>query len=681
MDPVPACEYTPSVQQTPNRSRRRLPVRWLVAAVIGAGWALIAGAVAEAVPPVPLGVERVTDAAGVLSPDAERSANEQLSEASAATGIDLYVVFVGEFSDPSDRVAWADRTAELNGLGDTQYLLAVATDGRQYAVSSPANGPLSARAVTRIEEHVLPELRRSDWSAAIAAAADQLEAEHAAPRRTTAIVVGAGAGAIGVGGAAFWIARAVRRRRAREAVAEELEALDRASGSALVAADDAVKSSAQELEFARAQFGDTAVAEFTAALESARTALLEAFALRQQLDDATPDTDAQRREWLGRITEICAAVDASLDAQTASFDQLRAIEQRAPEALEALRARQAEARSALAETSAALASLEAHYAPEELAAFADAPDQAAALLAFAEGRAAAAAAALGETPPRSGPAALAIREAEAAVAQAQAAQTALAAHGTELANLEARCAALLAELEGDVAAAGSLPDADGRVSAIIAATRQEIARAQGALAGSTRRPSQAFQALEAANARIDEAIRSAQEQARARQLLEAQLGLTVDRVRQAEAYIDARRGAVGATARTRVAEARAGLARAESARDADPRLALEEAQRAQRLADNALASAQSDVGGFGAGPGGFGGSGGSGGPGGSGDLAAILSGILIGSGGGFGGSGGRSRGGGSWGGGSRSRGGSSRRSGGSSRRSGGRSGRSSGGRF
>lgn len=660
---------------------------------------LVAGASASAVAPGPLGDDYVTDSANVLTASEESTANARLAAAHQETGLDLYVVFVDQFTDPTDRIAWADETAEFNGLGDAQYLLAVSTEGRQYYLSSPNGGSLSNGALDRIEENVLPELRANDFAGAVTAAAEQLEKEQAAPGRNTAIAVGVGAGVVVIGGTAFGVSRVVRKRRVQQSVEQDLTQLDRTSGAALVAADDAVKTSAQELDFARAQFGDAAVIDFSTALETARGQLLEAFTLRQQLDDATPDTEAQRRDWLHRIIELCESVDETLDAQAESFERLRAIEQNAPAALAALTERRARAAGVSATAAAEIARLSATYAADELGALTGGPQQADSLLAFAAEREATASGALTAAAPDSGAASIAIREGEAAVAQAEALHQAIAAHGTELTGIEVRCAELIAELESDVAGARSVHDADGSVGAAITATEQQIAQARTDLSGTERRPSRAVQALESANTHIDGVVASAQEAARARQLLDAQLAQAGDQVRQAEAYIDARRGAVGATARTRAAEARAALSRAEAARVADPQSALAETQRATQLASEALGSAQTDVSGFGNGAyGGYGPAAGGtrGGNSSAGDIAigAILGGIFGHGGGGgysgYGGSGGGfwgSGGGGSWGGGSSRRsggsswGGSSRRSGGGGGRSSSRSGRSGGGRF
>ncbi len=77
--------------------------------------------------------------------------------------------------------------------------------------------------------------------------------------------------------------------------------LRRKSGSLLIEADDAIKSSEQELGFAQAQYGDSAVGNFTKALQEAKGHMTESFKLQQQLDDHIPDTEEQQRSWLIEI--------------------------------------------------------------------------------------------------------------------------------------------------------------------------------------------------------------------------------------------------------------------------------------------------------------------------------------------------------------------------------------------
>ena len=107
---------------------------------------------------------------------------------------------------------------------------------------------------------------------------------------------------------------AARRRRGRPPP-PSIDELRRQAGGALVQADDAVKTSEEELGFAVASYGEEATADFRAALDGAKAKVAEAFALQQQLDDARPDSDDERRAWYGGIIRLTAEADAVLDEQ------------------------------------------------------------------------------------------------------------------------------------------------------------------------------------------------------------------------------------------------------------------------------------------------------------------------------------------------------------------------------
>ncbi|WP_019181278.1 TPM domain-containing protein [Microbacterium yannicii] len=615
--------------------------RWVAALTAAAAVALtaITGS-AWATDPVPLGSGYVTDDAQVLSAGEVDDAQARLESLSEATDAQLYVVFVDDFTNPADRQQWADAVAQENGLGPVQYLLAVATDGRQFYISADSSGPLSEQQLSDIEADVRPHLTDGDYAGAITAAADSMQSA----------LGGAGAGGSGGGAALTWIlviaavvvgvvliVVLVRRRRkgavaggpgAPEVAQPSLEELERRGASLLVETDDALKTSAQELGFARAQFGDAATSEFEAALVTAKQSLDEAFTLQQQLDDATPDSEQDARAWNERIIALCEAANALLDEKAEAFDELRKLEQNAPEALARVQDERDKAAAALDEAAGRLQTLQTSYAPEALSTVADNPDQARQRLAFADEQLAAAQAAIGGG--QGGQAAVGIRAAEEAVGQAELLETAIGKLASDLAEGERSATALVAELERDIAAASALPDPDGRIAAVIAATRQQLDTARTHLAGTAKRPLIALQSLEAANAQIDalvQGVRDADARAQRARQMAGQLILQAQaQVSTAEDYVTARRGAVGAEARTRLAEAGASLARAQALQAGDPEQAAQHAQRADQLAGLAIQLAQSDVGAFQGGGGMFGGGGQSGG---GGMMGAVLGGIVL----------------------------------------------------
>lgn len=646
--------------------RTRWAAAW--AAVLAIALSAVSGA-AWATAPVTLGSAFVTDSAEVLSGAELDAANQHLAGISERTGAQLYVVLVDAFTDPANSEGWANETAKNNGLGPRQYLLALATDTRQMYLSADSSGPLSESQIVAVEDAAAGALQNggTDWAAAVTAAGDAFSS-----------ALGGGGTAGGTSGGipwflvvlviaaiavVVWLVVRSRRKARKPAVAGGaaggVETLDtaelaRRAASALVQTDDAIRTSEQELGFAKAQFGDAATVEFEQALAQADASLEKAFALKQQLDDTTPDTEEQVRAWNTEIIRLLSEANGMLDEKSADFDELRKLEQNAPEALARVHDQRAKAAADIETAAASLQVLRGSYAPAALETIADNPEQARQRIAFADEQLAAAEAAIGAG--NGGEAAVGIRAAEEAVGQATLLEDAVVKLGADLAQGEKDAAALIVELEGDIATASALPDPDGRIAGVIAATRQQLDAARTNLASTQKRPLVTLQALESANQQIDgvvQGVRDAQAQAqRAQQMLGQQLSQAQAQVSTAEDYITSRRGAIGAEARTRLAEAGASLVQAQQLQSSDPQQALQYAQRANQLAGQAIQHAQRDVGAFGGG--GFGGGQGGGG---DGMLGAVLGGIVINSLLGGGGGGGRSSSGGLGGGGSRNRGG------------------------
>ena len=631
--------------------------------LLAAGPAAAAAGAVPATDPVELGSGYVLDQAGVLSGADETAAQQRLEQLRSQTDLDLWVVFVDDFTNPSSSEQWANQVATDNGLGPTQYLLAVAVEGRQFYLSGDSAGPVTEEQLGTIEQQMIqPQLAAQNWLGAVDAAANGL-ADAASGGSGSGTGGDAGGGVVTVVvlvlvvlvviGIVIWLIARSRRRARVGAAATPVEQLstkdlERQAGSALVEMDDAIKTSEEELGFARAQFGDAATTEFEAALETAKGNLDQAFHLKQKLDDTTADTEAEVRDWNAQIVQLCRDASALLDAKAEAFDELRKLEQNAPEALARVQELRAGVPQRIEQAEASLAALGARYAPTALATIADNADQARQRLAFADEQLAAAQQAIGAG--KGGEAAVGIRAAEEAVDQASLLSDAVGKLGDDLAKAETSIKELVANLQQDVAAASAMPDADGRLAPVIASTQQAIASATAAAAGSQLAPLQVLKSLDAANTQIDTLVAGVRDQQEAARRAEQQLGQLVmqaqAQVSAAEDYITARRGAVGAEARTRLAEAGASLVQARQLQPSDPQRALAYAQRANQLAGQAIQLAQNDVGAF-SGGGMFGGGGGGGGGGGN-ILGAVLGGIVINS---MLGGGGRSSGGGMFGGG------------------------------
>ncbi|MEV8171534.1 TPM domain-containing protein [Microbacterium sp. NPDC077486] len=587
--------------------------RWLTlgALALAVATGALSASAASATDPLTLDSGYVTDQADVLSPAEEEQVESRLQELTDNSSADLFVVLVDDFTSPSDSVAWADQVANDNRLGPDQYLLAIAVEGRSLYISADSSGPLSDGQLAAIEDAIAPLAGSGDWVGAITLAADEFQGDGGAGAlRVTLIIVGVVAAAL-----LIWLVVALVRRSRRNAAIRERGAMpetpdpadpfstltdaqvEQQAGAALVRADDAITSSREELGFAVAQYGEGATAEFSRAVDEAKAKIAEAFDLRQKLDDEIEDSIHDRRAWHIRIIRLADEIDDILDDNTEAFDELRKLQENAPQELERVRRERDQLMPLLASAAPALAALSGTYDQSALATVADNPAQAQERAALADRSIDAAAQALAAG--RSGEAAFAIRTAEQAVAQAAQLVQAITALGAELSAIEAQAQALVAELEAGVTAASQLPDPAGALAAASGAVTAQLRAAHQDLLGTPRNPQRALDALTAANAQIDGAIAQGREAVdrarRAQQLLEQTLAQAGSEIRAARDFIETRRGTVGSTARTRLAAADAALTQALTLRTTEVERALSEAQRALGLAREATSAAEADL--------------------------------------------------------------------------------------
>ncbi|WP_406100097.1 TPM domain-containing protein [Streptomyces sp. NBC_01013] len=657
-----------------SRTRTLIPGRALLAVLLTVCWlALCPAPAARADGPITLSRDgQITDRVGALG-DRKAQVVTALDRLYDQRRVQLFVAYVRDFSGRSAQ-DWADTTADRNGLGRDDVLLAVATHDRQYAYSVDQDSRLTDAQLQDVASTAIePALRENDWAGAAIGAADGYSAVlTGAPVPTPTITPGAddpGAGTSGgtstgdlvlpivlVGGAGAVAAYAFTRRRRRATTRTTpgatgwgpagggpdepqqpptpLPELDARAKETLVDTDDAVRTSDEELGFATAQFGEEAAAPFTEAVAYARGELTAAFRVRQQLDDAFPEDDATRRRMLDEIISRCADADARLDAVSEDFDRLRELERDAPQALTAAEAAFRSLAGRVSAAQATLAALRGRYAESASAPVADGIEQAKDRLVFATSSLNQARQAVdgGDNA-----AAVYVRATEGAVGQAATLVDAVDRRAQELDQAAARLPAALTETGTDLADAGGL--LEGTAQGVSTADlRGRIARAQSVvrdvreeMGAGAYDPIDALRRVEEADAVLDEALAGAREQeqgkGRARALLDRTTLTARSSVAAAADYVTTNRGAVGTRARTRLAEAQRRLERARELAGADdPQAALAEAQRADALAGEARSLAEQDVRAYGGG----GQGGGMPGGGGGGMGGAVLGGIILG---------------------------------------------------
>lgn len=364
--------------------------------------------------------------------------------------------------------------------------------------------------------------------------------------------------------------------------------LDAQACNALVQTDDAVRTSEQELAFARARLGERAAAPFAAALSSAHADLAGAFRLRQLMDEDRQDDEAARRSRLAEITARCAQASRVLDDHAEAFDRLQNLPARVPELLAEVDAHVAKQTARVGVSRQVLARLTATYTAQAVGTVAANPDEAAERLDFA------AAVVDGARPElaagRAGTVAVQLQAAEAAADQAADLLTAVEHTAAGLTQAASALPAALREVGAELADARTLqagPPGDEREG--LAARADEVAAAARAL-----RAAGAFDALAALRdvQRADSALglalashrAQAERQVRSRAVLDQAMLLARTSVRAARDFVTARRGGVGAHARTRQAEAHRHYQQAIGLVRDDPEAAVTEAEHADALA-------------------------------------------------------------------------------------------------
>ena len=670
-------------------SRNPLHARRRAAALIAGLAVLVLPLGAAATPrtePVGNLEDEITDTVGALT-GREAEVQAALDRLADETEYQLFVAFVGTF-DGAQAAEWADATAVASNMGTEDLLLAVGVEDRAYWLSVDNDLELTDDQLDAIRsDRIEPRLGDDDWAGAAIAAADGLR-EAATGSLEDGARDGAGGGLIWVAvllvvlvGAGVWLWRRGRAGTPRKPEQVPTAELDRRAARALVATDDAVKSAEQELGFAQAQFGDGAVTGLAAAIVTAKGQVGEAFARRRTLEDPVAEDEPTRRRLLTEILALTDQAEQTLTGELTAVEKLRDLHAHAPEALDALDSQIETVAARLPGATADLATLQAAYPASALASVSSNIAHATGLLDAARATAADARARLAS---QRAAAVDLLRSGQEGTAQAARLLDAVERAGSDLAEAGTRITAGVASLSSDVADAARLAPQDVGVQGLVAGARAALADAEAGRAGGD--PLAILGRLTAAESALDAALApardAAEQQARARAQLDQVLPVVSSRIRAVADFIDTRKGAVGAEARTRLAEASALVQQAVALATTDPAQALAAARQAEQLTARAQQVAEADVQRWNdsqrPGPGAFGGGGGGGI-----DLGSlILGGILMGGGGrpSSGGFGGGSFGGGSFGGG----GGGGRRGGGGGfggSRGGSRGGRGGGGRF
>ena len=301
-------------------------------------------------------------------------------------------------------------------------------------------------------------------------------------------------------------------------------------------------------------------------MDNAKAALSQAFTVRQQLDDAIPETRAQRRELLTQVIVAAARADRELESQREAFEQMRDLVVNAPSRLDALTQQIVDLTARIAPAEQRMTELHNEFDSSALASVATNVATAKDRLAFADqnlshARDLAAKPVSGE---QSG-LVDAVQAAESSLGQARSLLDAVDSAANDIRHAVATLPSLIADIQAgiehaDSAAAAARRKPRRRTCAIwpAPAMRRPKRSRLRAHSGSAD-PLGSFTELTKADADLNRLLATvAEEQATAERLnrtLEQALFTAQSRVHAVSEYIDTRRGSIGPEARTRLAEA------------------------------------------------------------------------------------------------------------------------------
>jgi len=424
------------------------------------------------------------------------------------------------------------------------------------------------------------------------------------------------------------------RKKQRAAQAAEDAEITRRASSALVAIDERIRTTSDELVYAEAELGADATKPLRDALAAVRQHLAEAFHLHQLNHDDIPDTSQEIRTRSARITQLCEWAEELLDDRTEALKAPIERARRAPEIITGIRRDVERLTERLPQVRATLDRLATRYSTEALRKVAGNHAEAQQLLEFALHGAD-----VSERRRESGrreQANLALETAIEAVRRATTLIDAVDNYEVEALRAESTLDAIVLDSREDLAAAKDLTSVP-EVAQAMAVLEKELASL--APAGTPTDPFAELTRLREANAALDAIVAKTRERAARPVIPEAHVRHALDdadrQLGVARSVISGHRGWIGADARTRLAEAeriRLDLAWANGPTipEDDRERALADARRCGMLASEALQLAQRDI--DSSRPqGGPGWGGGAGGRGGGDIMGGILGGLVIGS--------------------------------------------------
>ena len=557
----------------------------------------------------------VTDPGGWLS-DSDRSDIETAARTARTKGITIDVVVVPDFSGQKPD-AWCKASATASSSKDSDILYAIAYNERSDVFCSK-KAPVSQTVLDNAQRQAEATLTSNPLTASDTAIGAQTfinsvvsgyqspsSTGSSSSRSSSSRTSSPGGGSmlvmlIIVGGGVIALLVHNNSRRSRGAgtaktpaqaanmpgmsVAETVTLANRQ----LLSADEQVRSAADELDFARAQFGIAATDEFARTLEAARAAVARGFERQKQMEDATGD--AEKRSIASAIMRDLGENMNPLSAVQAAFEQRRSEQATLPSRITEASERLVEQRGDLERATAELAAIAGIYPAQMLTSLQDNPEQAHALL---ETAASAIEAAKQAVDTDRALAESTLDTAHRALMMAKHQTDAIFSAKSDLDAIRDRLGAAIGSISADLADVTSLRAEPAVFDPLVADARAAIAEGQAALMNNGD-PLAALEHLRTSEANIDAALaplRSQRENAeKARANAQAQISLAETAFERAERYVQGRRGAIDLSVRSTLHDSEQSLKAARAAISSDPAKASALASDARAKADSVLAT-------------------------------------------------------------------------------------------
>ena len=598
-----------TTQEDPVSRTRRFSIAALLSTFL-----IALGAPAFATSPVTTsGI--VTDPGSWLS-DSDRSAIETAARTARTKGITIDVVVVPDFSGQKPD-AWCKASATASSSKDSDILYAIAYNERSDVFCSK-KAPVSQTVLDNAQRQAEATLTSNPLTASDTAIGAQTfinsvvsgyqspsSTGSSSSRSSSSRTSSPGSGSmlvmlIIVGGGVIALLVHNNSRRSRgagtaqtPAQAENMPGMSVAetvtlANRQLLSADEQVRSAADELDFARAQFGIAATDEFARTLEAAKAAVARGFERQKQMEDATGD--AEKRATASAIMRDLGENMNPLSAVQAAFEQRRSEQATLPSRITEASERLVEQRGDLERATAELAAIAGIYPAQMLTSLQDNPEQAHALL---ETAASAIEAAKQAVDTDRALAESTLDTAHRALMMAKHQTDAIFSAKSDLDAIRDRLGAAIGSISADLADVTSLRAEPAVFDPLVADARAAIAEGQAALMNNGD-PLAALEHLRTSEANIDAALaplRSQRENAeKARANAQAQISLAETAFERAERYVQGRRGTIDLSVRSTLHDSEQSLKAARAAISNDPAKASALASDARAKADRVLAT-------------------------------------------------------------------------------------------